>query len=51
MRNQILISTSYPTYYQMYGMFALAAAFNQPLSLDTTSVTNVRVLLVWSSTQ
>ena len=35
----------------MRGMFYNAAAFNQPLSLDTTSVTNVRVLLVWSSTQ
>ena len=42
---------SYPTYHQMDGMFRDAAAFNQPLAFDTASVTNVRVLLVWSSTQ
>ena len=35
----------------MYAMFYNAAAFNQPLSLDTASVVSVRVLLVWSSTQ
>ena len=35
----------------MEGMFYNAAAFNQPLSLDTASVVSVRVLLVWSSTQ
>ena len=34
----------------MAKMFEGAAAFNQPLSFDTASVTNVRVLLVWSLT-
>ena len=38
---------SFPTFCQMYSMFSGAAAFNQPLSLNTAKVTDVRVYLCW----
>ena len=38
---------SFPTFCQMNSMFSGAAAFNQPLSFNTTKVTDVRVYLCW----
>ena len=36
---------SYPTCFQMFGLFQYATAFNQPLSLNTSNVDNVRLYL------
>ena len=47
MRKRILIFDSYPTCYQMRGMFNNATAFNQDLStFDTSAVTDVSVYIV-----
>ena len=47
MRNQILISYSYPHYFQMAGMFSGASAFNQDLSdFDTAKVEDVSTYLL-----
>ena len=43
-KDQLLINFLQP-YYQMYGMFGYAEAFNQPVSFDTSFVRDVSICL------
>ena len=44
------LNVSYPTYNQMALMFNGAAAFNQPVNFNTSSVENVRIFILSSPT-